>query len=73
MLLAWWISPYLVRGLKLINRLDQLELHKEAGGRNLNGYLARCWINRRDFLRLNVILSKRRRVGDSGIFVCSAR
>lgn len=34
MLLAWWISPYLVRGFKLINRLDQLELHKEAGGRN---------------------------------------
>lgn len=28
MLLAWWISPYLVRGLKLMNRLDQLELHK---------------------------------------------
>lgn len=28
MLLAWWISPYLVRGLKLMKRLDQLELHK---------------------------------------------
>lgn len=23
-----WISPYLERGLKLMNRLDQLELHK---------------------------------------------
>lgn len=28
MLLAWWISPYLVRGLKLMNRLDQRELQK---------------------------------------------